>query len=57
MATLLAGEQYGLKSSENSRQNKSFVFVKLTDSAYKAIEEYIRNSVSYFFDYFPSYKP
>ncbi|XP_059474397.1 RNA polymerase II elongation factor Ell [Neocloeon triangulifer] len=44
MATLLAGEQYGLKSSENSRQNKSFVFVKLTDSAYRAIEEYIRNS-------------
>ncbi|CAB3378188.1 Hypothetical predicted protein [Cloeon dipterum] len=42
MATLLAGEQYGLKS-ENSKPNKTFTFVKLTDSALRAIEEYLRS--------------
>lgn len=42
---LVAGVQYGL-SSPNSHQHNSLVFVKLTDSAYRAIEEYLRNGVS-----------
>ncbi|RZF36316.1 hypothetical protein LSTR_LSTR006580 [Laodelphax striatellus] len=43
MAALLAGVQYGLSSQGNLNENKSLIFVKLTDSAYRAIEEYIRN--------------
>lgn len=42
---LVAGVQYGL-SSQNSNQQNSLVFVKLTDSAYRAIEDYLRNGVS-----------
>jgi len=48
---LVAGVQYGL-SSNNSQQSISLVLVKLTDSAYRAIEEYLRNGVSYVNYYF-----
>ncbi|XP_022200997.2 RNA polymerase II elongation factor Ell [Nilaparvata lugens] len=43
MAALIAGVKYGLSSQGNLNENKSLIFVKLTDSAYRAIEEYIRN--------------
>ncbi|XP_075238386.1 suppressor of Triplolethal [Lycorma delicatula] len=43
MAALVAGVQYSLSSQGNFNENKSLIFVKLTDSAYRAIEEYIRN--------------
>ncbi|XP_048484581.1 RNA polymerase II elongation factor Ell isoform X1 [Plutella xylostella] len=43
MAALPAGVQYGL-SSEQSKENKELVFVKLTDSALKAIEDFLRNN-------------
>lgn len=46
MATLVAGVQYGLSSHSNFHENKSLIFVKLTDSAYRAIEDYLRNRVS-----------
>lgn len=42
MAALCPGVQYGLSSQENFGENKDLVFVKLTDSAYRAIEEYLR---------------
>lgn len=41
----MAGVQYGLSSQGNFNENKSLIFVKLTDSAYRAIEDYIRNKV------------
>ena len=41
---LLPDSQYGL-SSHISSENKSLVFVKLTDSSFKAIEEYLRIKV------------
>lgn len=43
MAALIAGVQYGLSSQGNFNENKELIFVKLTDSAYRAIEEYLRN--------------
>ncbi|XP_067005383.2 RNA polymerase II elongation factor Ell [Anabrus simplex] len=43
MAALVQGVQYGLSSQENFIENKSLIFVKLTDSAYRAIEDYLRN--------------
>lgn len=46
MAALVAGVQYGLSSQLNSNENKSIIFVKLTDSALKAIEDYLKNRVS-----------
>lgn len=45
MAALVAGVQYGL-SQGHFNENKSLIFVKLTDSAFRAIEEYSRNRVS-----------
>ena len=47
MAAVLAeGVQYGLSSHGISSENhKSLVFVKLTDSSAKAIEEYLKNKV------------
>nr|XP_018905239.1 PREDICTED: RNA polymerase II elongation factor Ell [Bemisia tabaci] len=42
MAALVAGVQYGL-SQGHFNENKSLIFVKLTDSAFRAIEEYSRN--------------
>lgn len=46
MAALVAGVQYGLSSHSNFPENKSLIFVKLTDSAQRAIEDFIRNGVS-----------
>jgi RNA polymerase II elongation factor ELL len=45
MAGLVEGVQYGLSSQGNFHENKSLIFVKLTDSAYRAIEDYLRNKV------------
>lgn len=42
MAVLADGVQYGLSAHGLSSENKSLVFVKLTDSSFKAIEEYLR---------------
>lgn len=44
MAALVAGVKYGLSSQEPSYQDKSLIFVKLTDSAFKAIEEHLKNA-------------
>ncbi|XP_045538767.1 RNA polymerase II elongation factor ELL2 [Papilio machaon] len=44
MAALPAGVQYGLSSESSYKENKELVFVKLTDSALKAIEDFIRNN-------------
>lgn len=49
MAALVAGVQYGLTSQDHFNENKSLIFVKLTDSALRAIEEYLRNKVSQVF--------
>ena len=48
MAALVAGVQYGLSSHSNFHENKSLIFVKLTDSAQRAIEDFLRNRVSEF---------
>ena len=48
MAALVAGVQYGLSSHSNFHENKSLIFVKLTDSAQRAIEDFLRNRVSKF---------
>lgn len=45
MAVLADGVQYGLSAHGLSSENKSLVFVKLTDSSFKAIEEYLRIKV------------
>ena len=47
MASMVAGVQYGMHTNFN--ENKSLVFVKLTDSAQRAIEDFLRNRVSTFF--------
>lgn len=44
MAALPAGVQYALSSEASYKENKELVFVKLTDSALKAIEDFIRNN-------------
>jgi len=46
MAALVAGVEYGLSSQDINYENKSLIFVKLTDSALKAIEEHLKNRVS-----------
>ncbi|CAH1134472.1 unnamed protein product [Ceutorhynchus assimilis] len=43
MAALCPGVQYGLSSQQNFSENKDLIFVKLTDSALRAIEDYIKN--------------
>ncbi|KAK5649180.1 hypothetical protein RI129_000209 [Pyrocoelia pectoralis] len=43
MAALCPGVKYGLSSQENFGGNKDLIFVKLTDSALRAIEDYLRN--------------
>uniref|UniRef100_A0A146MD56 RNA polymerase II elongation factor ELL n=4 Tax=Lygus hesperus TaxID=30085 RepID=A0A146MD56_LYGHE len=43
MAALVAGVQYGLASQGHFNENKSLIFVKLTDSALRAIEDYVKN--------------
>lgn len=48
MAVLCPGVQYGLSSQQNFGENKDLIFVKLTDSALRAIEEYVKNQVSFF---------
>ena len=40
------GRQYGLSSQGNLTDNKTYLFVKLTDSALKAIEDHVRTGVS-----------
>lgn len=47
MAALCTGNSYGL-SNLKANDNKELIFVKLTDSAFRAIEEYSRNKVSDF---------
>lgn len=47
MAVLCPGVQYGLSSQQNFGENKDLIFVKLTDSALRAIEDYIKNQVSF----------
>lgn len=44
MAALPAGVQYGLSSESSYKENKELLFVKLTDSALKAIEDFLRNN-------------
>jgi hypothetical protein len=46
MATLMPGQQYALSSHLNHSMNKSLIFVKLTDSALKAIEDFLNNKGS-----------
>ncbi|GFR29082.1 RNA polymerase II elongation factor ELL2 [Trichonephila clavata] len=43
MAALLEGQQYGLSAQDKINCTKSLVFVKLTDSALRSIEEYVKN--------------
>lgn len=43
METLRAGVQYGLSSQNTFYDNKELIFVKLTDSAQRAIDTYLRN--------------
>ncbi|XP_076227625.1 suppressor of Triplolethal isoform X2 [Nomia melanderi] len=43
MAALVAGVQYGLSSHSNFHENKSLIFVKLTDSAQRAIDDFLKN--------------
>jgi RNA polymerase II elongation factor ELL len=45
MAGLVEGVQYGLSSHGHFNENKSLIFVRLTDSAYRAIEVFLRNKV------------
>lgn len=46
MAALCPGVKYGLSSQQNFGEDKDLIFVKLTDSALRAIEEYIKSQVS-----------
>lgn len=40
---LVPGVQYGLSSHDNFDEHKSLIFAKLTDSSYRAIQEYLKN--------------
>ena len=53
MAVLTDGQKFGLSSK--SQTNKSVLYVKLTDSALRSLEEYLKNKVSqiYMRKYFP----
>jgi hypothetical protein len=42
MAALVEGQQYGLSSNFSPHDQKTVVQVKLTDSALKAIDEYLK---------------
>lgn len=46
MAALVEGSEYGLSSLESTSANKSVVYVKLTDSALRAFEEFQKIKVS-----------
>nr|CAD7417021.1 unnamed protein product [Timema poppensis] len=43
MAALVEGIQYALSSQGNCDDNRALVFVKLTDSAHRAIEDLLKN--------------
>ena len=45
MANLVQGVSYGLTSQGGLNENKSLIFVKLTDSAFRAIEDFLRKKV------------
>lgn len=53
MASITADTFYNLSNQHHYNNNKEFIYVKLTDSALRAIEDYIKNQVSiktcYFF--------
>ena len=51
MATLCERQQYALTSHLNHSIDKSLIFVKLTDSALKAIEDYLNHKVCKVLDY------
>ena len=42
MAVLTDGQKFGLSSK--SQTNKSVLYVKLTDSALRSLEEYLKNN-------------
>ena len=46
MAALTEGIKYGLSSLGSSSVNKSVIYVKLTDSSLKALEEYNSSKVT-----------
>lgn len=48
MAALCPGVKYGLSSQQNFGEKKDLIFLKLTDSALRAIEEHVKNQVSTF---------
>ena len=48
MAVLADGQKFALSSISKSQTNKSVLYVKLTDSALRSLEEYLKNKVSYF---------
>ena len=47
MAALVEGQQYGLSSNFSPHDQKTVVQVKLTDSALKAIDEYLKLKVKF----------
>ena len=50
MAVLVEGQKFALSSK--SQTSKSVVYVKLTDSALRSLEDYLKNKVRYFFPLF-----
>ncbi len=42
---LVEGVKYGLSSQVNQCGNKQVIFVKLTDSALRAIDDYLKSQV------------
>ena len=46
MAVLADGQKFALSSISKSQTNKSVLYVKLTDSALRSLEEYLKNKVS-----------
>lgn len=47
MAALVEGQKYGLSSNFSLHDQKTVVQVRLTDSALKAIEEYLKLKVKF----------
>lgn len=45
MATLVEGREYGLASNGSTSGNKTFIHLKLTDSALRALEEFSKSRV------------
>lgn len=50
MAALVEGQQYGLSAQDKINCNKSLIFVKLTDSALRSIDEFVKSKVSICFN-------